>query len=268
MHLRTLHGDLNLIIGKAFHAFAARYYSEGQFGFPSEEALNAYGESIKMFNDAVEELPEKPSHEHIEKAKRILEKLCYSYPGLSAKKDDNLELTPKAVETKFAIKITNNTAIVGQIDLFATTKFGAIIMDHKTAGSARSAYFWNYELDPQAIIYPWASAQLGWVTSRFMVNVITKTKEPYIARETVIVDEETINKHMDWLIKDVEEKIDPLPDDFDEIMKLDRVFLNCRRCQFKDLCYTNSDYSKVLLKKNYTQTNHFQNELQNLEEKK
>lgn len=224
--LRRRSSNANLAIGSAFHEYAATYYSTGDTQAGYDKAMKTYRESA----------PTDMEESEFETGEEMVSSLCTCYPALATMKDVDEQLQPLGVEQVFRVPL-GGAYLIGRVDLYAGTKWGHAMVDHKTAKSARASYFYGFRHDPQNVLYCYATRALNLPIKLFGLNVIAKTASPYLSREYFPVDW----KYVDWAVDHLKRVIDDwleFPEDAGGIV--DQVKANpchCRNCAFTDICH-------------------------------
>lgn len=171
-----------LLVGQAFHVGIAKWYTD----WSVSEAIQTAREHLATVANPFE----------VATLTAEVERLLQAYPTLAGPQDEEDKLRPIAVENKFMIPVyrgpEGEVVCAGIIDMYADTKYGPCIVDHKTAHSCGASYFVGHEHSIQAAIYMQAATFLGIRATHFAWNVLAKTKVPYLRRLFFVPGEERL----------------------------------------------------------------------------
>lgn len=223
-----------LTLGRAYHAGLASYYTYKSLSEAMEAASSAIKEDVK--SGALYSL-EQPS------VTTEVCRLLTSYVEFAEMEDRRTELCPIAVENKFAFPVDKESKVwcVGVIDLYAETKYGPSIIDHKTASSCGASYFRDSEYDIQAYIYMMAAERLGIEANYFTWNVIAKTKTPYVQRYSIIPTRARLERYA----RELAAHAATIPA-ADNPMDIPGNPGACRTCMYKELCEYPEQYKSII----------------------
>lgn len=235
---KRIESKFTVTLGRAFHAALASYYKH--YSIP-----DALRESEKViFNDSLS----MPFLDKIE-IKLRMEDYVQQYVHLSRDEDDILQLQPIETEYKFAFPLPYKDSLsycVGFIDLYADTKYGPAIVEHKTSASCGPSHFMDSEFDVQSNLYVLAAEHERQEVNSFIWNVFVKTKTPTLRRYATIPSRQRAQRYAQELavfghylktlnIPFAQESEKPAQ--VEEI--IEKTAANpgaCRTCIFRDLC--------------------------------